>query len=142
MLRRLGRLFFDALVPAGLTALFRWFERGQFALLPVNPGIERDWWHLAFLLSVLAALVAGSTFTGERMRFGMEGFLSAAFMVLLMAVPFIVGRYNLHLRLRPEYFGVVTIGAYLVFHLFIGILFGGAWSVLLNKFREQPFITA
>jgi hypothetical protein len=128
------RLLAEIVIPAALDAALQLAERwaGLFVLLPVNPTITREWGALAFLLGVAGAAVSGPHFSQPHREYSLGLLILNVGVILLCLVPSIAPR----LALAPEWLAALVRVAYLVFHVAIGVLIGGAWSWWLRKLRE------
>lgn len=129
----LVRLVFKHVVPAALIGSLYGLQQTPFPLLPVNPAILTRWWGLALLTGVIGALVASSHFREGR-EFGVAEFLTVLLMALALASPFIVGPYGYTFGLPGALFSIVSTAAYVLFHGILGVLVGGAWTVLVIAF--------
>ncbi len=140
-MRQLVRVVVDQIVPAALTAALHVAQRlGWVTVLPLSLVIQREYGNYGLTLGVAAALVAGGTFAREGQPFGIAGFLATALAGVAMASPFILARYGLYLGLAPTHFAIVATFAYLGFHMAIGLLVGGCWSIGVKTFREQRLL--
>jgi hypothetical protein len=136
--RKLVRFVTDQCIPAALAISLHAAQRyGYVALLPLNLVIEKEYGNYAMFLSAVAALVACSTFTRERGRFGVAAFLCTALASLVMVAPFVLSRYGVHPPgLTPMQFSLVATFAYLGFSITVGLLIGGCWSTVVKSFRD------
>lgn len=140
-MRQVMRVVVDQCVPAALTAGLNVAQRlGWVTVLPLSLVIEREYGNYALTLGVAAALVGGGTFAREGQQFGIGGFLTTALASLVMALPFVLARYGITLGVAPAHFAVAATFAYLGFHVAIGLLVGGCWSVVVKPFREQRLL--
>jgi hypothetical protein len=131
------RLAIDQLVPACLTAVLNLAPRyGYFTLLPLSLGIEREYGNYALLLGCAGALVASGSFGRPGIPFTVPAFVVTALAGLVAISPFVLGRTGVSLGLSPRQLDVAAIFAYLGFHIVVGLLVGGCWSVVVKAVRE------
>ena len=129
----LVRLLFRHIVPAALIGGLHGLQQTRFPLLPVSPSIHAHWWGLALLVGITGALVGSNHFREDR-EFGTSQFIGLLFMVLALASPTMVAPYDYSFGLPPALFSVVSTAAYVLFHGILGVLVGGAWTVLVVGF--------
>lgn len=127
----LVRLLFKHIVPAALIGGLHALQQTRFPLLPVSPAIHTRWWGLALLMGVAGALVASSHY-GEDREFGAGQFIALLFVALALASPSMVAPYDF--GLPPALFSAVSTAAYVLFHGILGVMVGGAWTVLVVGF--------
>jgi hypothetical protein len=131
------RFVIDQLVPAGVTAGLNLAPRlGYFTLLPLSIGIEREYGNYALLLGIAAALVASASFGRPGTPYTVPAFVVTALAGLVTITPFILGRAGVTLGLPPRQLDVAATFAYLGFHIVVGLLVGGCWSVVVKAVRE------
>jgi hypothetical protein len=137
-MRALLRLFADCLVPTVVVAAINLAQRfGHVILFPLNVVIEKEYGNYALLLGAAGAFVASATFTREGQRFGIGQFLAVAVMGAVLASPFVLARYGMHLGVQPMQFALVATFAYLGFFVTVGLLCGGCWSVVVRALRDH-----
>jgi len=129
----LVRLLFKHIAPAALIGGLHGLQQTRFPLLPVSPSIHTHWWGLALLMGVTGALVASNHFRDER-EFGTFQFIGLLFASLALALPIMVAPYDYSFGLSPVLFSVLSTAAYVLFHGILGVLVGGAWTVLVVGF--------
>lgn len=128
---RWGEILRDQLPPAIVTLGGWGIQKWQdWHLLPINPRIRDDYAVFGLFLAFLATVVSAGTYASAGRRYTLVPFSVTAIVTLLTLIPFVASRYDVALGLPPEVFAILATYSYLLLHITVGVLIGGAWSVL------------